>query len=168
MLFPIVVLTHTRLQSISSPQAGFTLTEAAVAIAVIGISITAFVMVMSSLNESASGTRNATGAAAAIQNQIDLIESDGPFNPQKNNADGTPQIPPELVLGTHITNNVPIYKEPTTGTIVAGTMTTTVTDMSPVVNGITLPLYCADVEVTYTYRNKSYTLRRSTLRASDI
>lgn len=160
--------TPLRSEPASLSQAGFTLTEAAVAIAVIAISMTTFVMTMSSLNESASVTRNSTGAAAAVQNQIDLILSDGPFNPQKTNSDGTPQIPPELVLGTHVTNNVSVYKEPTTGTIVSGTLTTTVTDMSPVLNGITLPLYRADVRITYTYRNKSYSVTRSTLRASDI
>jgi len=161
-------MTHNHLRPTAFPCAGFTLTEAAVAIAVIGISMTAFVITMTSLNQSASIARNATGAAAALQNQIDLIQSDGPFNPQKTNSDGSPQIPPELVLGTHVTNNIPIYKEPVAGTIVAGTMTTTVTDMSPVLNGITMPLYRADVQVTYTYRNKTYTLSRSTLRASDI
>jgi len=151
-----------------SRTAGFTLTEAVVAIALIGITITAFTMVMSSLNQSASVTRNATGASAALQNQIDLILSDGPFNPQKVNSDGTPQIPPELTLGTHITTNVPVYREPTMGIVVAGTLTTTVTDMSAVFNGITIPIYRADVRVTYTYRNKSYSFSRSTLRASDI
>ena len=148
--------------------AGFTLIEAVVAIALIGITITAFTMTMSSLNQSASVTRNATGASTALQNQIDLILSDGPFNPQKVNSDGTPQIPPELTLGTHVLTDVPIYREPTSGTVVAGTVTTTVTDMSAVLNGITLPIYRADVRVTYTYRNKSYSFARSTLRASDI
>jgi len=148
--------------------AGFTLTEAVVAIALIGITITAFTMTMSSLNQSASVTRNATGASTALQNQIDLILSDGPFNPQKVNSDGTPQIPPELTLGTHVSTNVPIYREPTSGIVVSGTLTTTVTDMSPVLNGIIMPIYRADVRVTYTYRNKSYSFARSTLRASDI
>ena len=148
--------------------AGFTLIEAVVAIALIGITITAFTMTMSSLNQSASVTRNATGASTALQNQIDLILSDGPFNPQKVNSDGTPQIPPELTLGTHVLTDVPIYREPTSGIVVAGTVTTTVTDMSAVLNGITLPIYRADVRVTYTYRNKSYSFARSTLRASDI
>jgi prepilin-type N-terminal cleavage/methylation domain-containing protein len=168
LFFSLQMTTHKHLRLTPFPQAGFTLTEAAVAIAVIGISMTAFVMTMTSLNESASITRNATGAAAVIQNQVDLIQSDGPFNPQKTNSDGSPQIPPELTLGTHITNGVPIYKEPVTGTIVSGTLTTTVVDVSPILNGITMPLYRADVQVTYTYRNKTYTLNRSTLRASDI
>ena len=138
------------------------------AIAIIGITMTAFVMTMSRLNESASITRNATGASTVLQNQIDLLVSDGPFNPQKTNSDGTPQIPPELVLGTHVIDNAPIYREPATGIVVSGTVTTTVTDMSVVLSGITMPIYQADVTVTYTYRSRNYTVRRSTLRASDI
>ncbi|HEY3661528.1 MAG TPA: hypothetical protein VGL24_00065 [Chthoniobacterales bacterium] len=149
-------------------EVGFTLTEAAIAICLIAISMTAVMMTMSRLNESASVARNSTGAAAAVQNQIDLILSDGPFNPQKTNEDGTPQIPPELVIGTHVTTNVPIYREPTTGIVVSGTMTTTVVDMSTVLAGITMPIYRADVSVTYNYRSRNYTLSRSTLRASDI
>jgi type II secretory pathway pseudopilin PulG len=149
-------------------QSAFTLTEAAMAIAIIGITMTAFMMTMSRLNESASITRNATGASTVLQNQIDLLVSDGPFNPQKTNSDGTPQIPPELVLGTHITNNAPIYREPATGVVVSGTVTTTVTDMSAVLSGITMPIYRADVTVTYIYRSRNYTVTRSTLRASDI
>lgn len=160
--------THLHRQTAALRIAAFTLTEAAVAIAVIGITMTAFVMAMSSLNQSASVTRNATGAAAVVQNQIDLILSDGPFNPQKTNADGTPQIPPELVVGTHVTNNVPIYQEPTTGIVVSGTLTTTIVDMSAALNGITMSTYRADVQVSYTYRSKTYSLSRSTLRTSDI
>jgi len=130
--------------------------------------MTAFMVAMTSLNQSASVARNATGAAAVIQNQIDLILSDGPFNPQKTNVDGTPQIPPELTLGTHTTSNVPIYREPATGIVVSGTLTTTVTDMSTTLNGIVMSTYRADIQVIYSYRNKSYNLTRSTLRTSDI
>lgn len=162
-------MTTQPLRHIASPQlAAFTLTEAAVAIALIGITMTAFMVAMTGLNQSASVARNATGAAAVVQNQIDLILSDGPFNPQKTNADGTPQIPPELVLGSHVTPNVPIYREPATGIVVSGTLTTTVTDMSTTLNGISMSTYRADVQVTYTYRSKSYSMTRSTLRTSDI
>ncbi|MGI8891417.1 MAG: hypothetical protein ACR2G0_11625 [Chthoniobacterales bacterium] len=161
--------------SISLPSAAarrkasaFTLTEAAIAIALIAVTMTSFIMAMSRLNESASIARNSTGAAAVVQNQIDLILSDGPFNPQKTNSDGSVQIPPELAVGTHITNNVPIYREPTTGIVVSGTMTTTIADMSTFVSGIKMPLYRADVKVTYNYRSRGYSLSRSTLRASDI
>jgi type II secretory pathway pseudopilin PulG len=153
----------------SSPHSNdaFTLTEAAISIVLIAITMTAFLMTMSRLNEFASVARNSTGAAAVVQNQIDLILSDGPFNPQKTNSDGTVQIPPELVVGSHVTSNVPIYREPTTGIVVSGTLTTTIVDMSTVLSGITMPIYRADVRVTYNYRSRNYSLARSTLRAAD-
>jgi prepilin-type N-terminal cleavage/methylation domain-containing protein len=149
-------------------ESGFTLLEAAVAIALIAIAMTAFTMTMSRLNEQASITRNSTGAGAVMQNQIDLLLSDGPFNPQKTNSDGTTQIPPELALGTHTTNNVAIYREPSTGIVVSGTLTTTVVDMSELLGSVTMSVYRADVELTYSYRSRTYTLKRTTLRASDI
>lgn len=149
-------------------ESAFTLLEAALSIALIAIAMTAFIMTMSRLNESASVSRNSTGAGAVLQNQIDLILSDGPFNPQKTNSDGSFQIPPELVVGTHVTPNVAIYREPTNGIVVSGTLTTTVVDMSTVLGGITMPVYRADVQINYTYRSRSYLVKRSTLRAADI
>ncbi len=160
--------TRPQLRSVACPQSAFTLIEAAIAISLIAITMTAFIMTMSRLNESAAVARNSTGADAVMQNQIDLLLSDGPFNPQKTNSDGTVQIPPELVIGTHITNNVPIYREPSTGIVVSGTLKTTIIDMSTVLSGITMPVYRADVEVSYTYRSRDYVLKRSTLRAADI
>jgi hypothetical protein len=130
--------------------------------------MTSFLIAMSRLNDSASVARNSTGAATVVQNQIDLLLSDGPFNPQKTNSDGTAQIPPELTPGTHVTNNVAIYREATTGIVVSGTLTTTVVDASTILNGVTMSTYRADVTVNYAYRNRTYSLRRSTLRASDI
>ncbi len=153
---------------IRSSESAFTLLEAALSIALIAIAMTAFLMTMSRLNESASVARNSTGAGAVMQNQIDLVLSDGPFNPQKTNSDGTAQIPPELVLGTHITPDVAIYREPNTGIVVSGTMTTTITDMSTVLSGVTMPVYRADIQVVYNYRSRSYLVKRSTLRAADI
>jgi type II secretory pathway pseudopilin PulG len=168
LLFSEQVTTPSPQRPAAFRQSAFTLLEAVIAICLISISMTAFTMTMSRLNEAASIARNATGADAVMQNQIDLILSDGPFNPQKTNADGTPQIPPELVVGTHVTNNVPIYREPANGIVVAGTLTTTVVDMSVALGGITMSLYRADVQVSYAYRSRNYVLKRSTLRAADI
>ena len=105
-----------------------------------------------------------------VQNQIDLILSDGPFNPQKTNADGTARSAPELVLGSHITRNVPIYREPATGIVVSGTLTTTGhRTMSTTLNwNRHRRSHRADVQVTHTYRSKSYSMTRSALRTSDI
>ena len=151
---------------------GFTFLEALVGIALIGIGVSCTVGALTKLNAIAGASRNATGAYTAVMNQIDLIQSDGPFNPQKTNTDGTPQIPPELQLGTQTQNNVAIYQDPKTGVIVAGTMTITVTDVSSTYNSgsINFPLtaYQAVVTVNYTYLSRNYSFTMTTIRTSDI
>ena len=151
---------------------GFTLLEAVVSITILGISVISTVGTLTKLNSIASMARNATGAYTAVMNQIDLIQSDGPFNPQKKNLDGTAQIPPELKIGTQTQNNVPVYQDPNTGVIVVGTMTTTVTDISSTYSygSITFPMtmYKAVVAITYTYLNRNYSFSMSTIRTSDI
>jgi type II secretory pathway pseudopilin PulG len=158
-----------------SPAAGFTLVEAVVAITLIGIGVVSAIGALTKFNSIASMSRNGTGACTAVMNQIDLIQSDGPFNPQKTNNDGTPQIPPELVLDTTrggplTQNNVVVYQYKDLANnkivIVQGTMTTSVTDLNP--GSTTTYLYKAVVTVTYTYLNRSYSFSMSTIRTSDI
>ena len=152
--------------------AAFSLVEAMICISTLAIGIASTVGALTQFNSIASISRNATGAYAAVMNQIDLIQSDSPFNPQKTNTDGTAQIPPELQLGTHTQNNVPVYKDPNTGVIVAGSMTTTVTDISSTyTSGSTnfpLTMYKAVVTLSYTYLNRNYSFSMSTIRTSDI
>jgi prepilin-type N-terminal cleavage/methylation domain-containing protein len=148
---------------------GFTLVETVVAIAVIGIGVVSTLGALTKFNSMADMSRNGTGVCAAALNQIDLIQSDGPFNPQKTNNDGTVQIPPELALGTQ-TKAVVVYQYKDVSNnnivIVPGTMTTTVTDINP--GTTTTYLYKAVVTVTYTYLNRSYSFSMSTVRTSDI
>src|SRR6266436_2051314 len=73
--------------------AAFTLAEVMMGITVLGIGIGSTVGALTKFNSIASISRNATGACAAVMNQIDLIQSESPFNPQKTNPDGTAQIP---------------------------------------------------------------------------
>ena len=151
--------------------AGFTLVEAVVAITLIGIGVASTLGALTKFNSIADMSRNGTGVCAAAMNQIDLIQSDSPFNPQKTNNDGTPQIPPELVLGTHTPASVVVYqyKDPVNNNnivIVPGTMTTTVTDLNP--GSTTVYMYKAVVTVTYNYLNRSYSFSMSTIRTSDI
>lgn len=154
---------------VKSSAAGFTLVEAVVAVTLIGIGVASTIGALTKFNSIASMSRNGTGACTAVMNQIDLIQSDGPFNPQKTNNDGTPQIPPELQLGTS-TKSVVVYqyKDPSNNNIVIvpGTMTTTVTDLNP--GSTTVYMYKAVVTVTYTYLNRSYSFSMSTIRTSDI
>ncbi len=72
---------------------GFTMIEAIVAISVLGIGVASTVGALTKFNSIAATSRNATGAYTVVMNQIDLFQSMSPFNPQKNNDDGTLQIP---------------------------------------------------------------------------
>jgi type II secretory pathway pseudopilin PulG len=160
---------HRRLRAFGA--GGFTLIEAVVSIGVIGIGVASTLGALTKFNSIAAMSRNSTGACAAVMNQIDLIQSDGPFNPQKTNNDGTVQIPPELVLGPHGPTDVVVYqyKDPLNNNkvvIVPGKMTTTVTDLNP--GSTTVYMYKAVVTVTYTYLNRSYSFSMSTVRTSDI
>lgn len=163
--------------------AGFTLVEAVVALSVLSVGIASTVGALTKFNSLASMSRNATGAYSAVMNQIDLIQSMSPFNPQKTNnnadCDGAvhTQIPKDYVsvcaggsatydmtVGTHTYSNVPVYQDPTSGVIVVGTMTVTVTDISG-----TIPnTYQFLVTINYTYLNRNYSFSMSTLRTSDI
>jgi type II secretory pathway pseudopilin PulG len=159
-------------RSTNRQSAAFTLLEAIVGVALLGIGVSCTVGALTKLNAIAASARNATGAYTAVMNQIDLIQSDGPFNPQKTNTDGSAQIPPELTIGTHTQNNVPIYQDPKTGVIVAGTMTTTVSDVSSTYTSgsttFSLIVYKAVVAITYTYLNRNYSYSMTTVRTSDI
>jgi type II secretory pathway pseudopilin PulG len=155
---------------------GFTLVEAVVAITLIGIGVASTLGALTKFNSIADMSRNGTGACAAVMNQIDLIDSDGPFNPQKTNNDGTPQIPPELILDVNrvppgpLTTPVVVYQYKdllnNNIVIVPGTLTTTVTDLNP--GSTTVYLYQAVVTVQYNYLNRSYSFSMTTVRTSDI
>ena len=176
-------------------RAAFTMLEAVVGIAVLGIGAASTIGALTKFNSISAISRNATGAYTVVMNQIDSFESMSPFNPQKTNPDGTPQIPKDLInnpptydmtVGTHIigykdpTNGVmsnqwPVYqyKNPSTGmtVVVKGTLTVAVTDVS----ATTAPnTYMAVVTITYNYLNHDgihqplYSFSMTTIRTSDI
>jgi type II secretory pathway pseudopilin PulG len=168
---------------------GFTLVEAVVAVTLIGIGVAGSLTALTKANSIASMSRNSTGAQTVAQNEIDRFLAYQPFNPQKMNAgadcDGVTriQVPKDynsicagtaptydLTVGTHVVPGVAIYKDPTSGVIVSGTMTTTIADVSPTYppTGATVPIYRATITVQYTYLNRTYTTTMSTLRVSDI
>jgi Tfp pilus assembly protein PilV len=169
--------------------AGFTLVEAVFAITLIGIGVAGSLTALTKANSIASMSRNSTGAQTVAQNEIDRFLALQPFNPQKMNTtadcDGVTriQVPKDypsicagnaptydLTVGTHVVNPVAIYKEPATGVIVSGTMTTVIQDVSPTYapTGAVVPVYRATVTVDYTYLNRSYKTTMSVLRVSDI
>ena len=142
---------------------GFSLVEVLVAISLIGIAVVSTFYALSSANQSSFVGRLYTGAITAAQNQIDLILSDMPFNPQY----GSSQIPPELTIGT-ATATVPVYVDPITKFTVNGTMTTVVQNTGTTLNSYNLNIYRATVTITYTFKKRNYTVVMNTMRAPDI
>jgi prepilin-type N-terminal cleavage/methylation domain-containing protein len=143
----------------------FTLVEVMVAMSVIGIGIATTVTALTNLNSLASISRDYTGAYSAAMYQIDKILSDAPFHP--NPKDPTYNIPAVLTLGSTLETNIPIYQDPNGGTVVSGTRTTTVTDVSTTYSSVPLTMYQATVKIDYTYRSRPYTFSMSTLRVAD-
>ena len=130
--------------------------EVVVAISLIGIGLSTTIATLTKFNAFASQSRNATGAYAAAMNQIDAIQSATPFTPPG-------QIPTVFTLGVHAAQAVSVYEDANSNTIVPGTQTTTVADVSA--GGVTI--YRATVTVNYTYLGRPYSYSMQTLRASD-
>jgi hypothetical protein len=219
--------------------------EAVCAIALIGVGVASVMGALTKFNAIAATSRNATGASAVLQNQVDLFQSMSPFNPQKGQIPKDTVYPlsptydmtvgtqhqiyykdPTLPLVVQPTNAWPVYREParwtyanaaalagatgfsaadigqlayqsdtqtyyrlqtptptwsqdsTNGLIVIGTMTCTVTDISPT-PGTAPCIYQAVFTITYNYLSHDglshngvtfppYSLSMSVIRASDI
>src|SRR5438046_3171600 len=108
------------------PVLGFTLAEVLVATSLLGLLAGSAIWTLTQANSYAAVSRLRTGAENAAQNQIDLILTDGPFNPQNT----PPEIPAELQVGTSAPQTVTIYTEPSGADgathAVTGQMVTTV------------------------------------------
>lgn len=149
--------------------AAFTIAEVTVAIGLFGIIAGSSVSALIRMNTNAALCRLQTGASTVAQNQIDLILSDAPFNPQYN------QIPPELTTGPNNPTNagtstnptVPVYTDPSTNMQVLGWMTTDVKDTNTTLNGKVLYIYQATVTVSYKFKGRQYSVQMSTMRPSD-
>ncbi len=150
-------------------QRAFTLVEVLVATAVLGVLAGSSIWALVQANNYASIARLYTGAMTAAQNQIDVVMTDGPFNPQYT----PPQAPPALALGSSAPQTVTIYTEPAGSGgqphTVTGQMVTTVSKINVMAKG-TLPLdvYSATVVVTYTFRSKNYRVQLHAMRSSDV
>ena len=144
----------------------FTLIEVMVAVSMLGIAAAASVEALLRMNLHAALCRLQTGASTIAQNQIDLILSDSPFNPQYS------EIPPELTIGTTNTGTstaptVAVYTDPSSSAKVLGWMTTTVANTNSVLNGNTLYVYQVTVTVSYYYKGKLYSVSMATMRCAD-
>ncbi len=164
----MVLTPNTMKLSTCLRNAAFSLAEVMVAVGVFGIMASASIVALNQMNNRAFISRCQTGASTVAQNQIDLILSDMPFNPQKS------QVPPELTIGTttkgSVTNpTVPVYTDPRVGGIVVnGWMTTTITDTATTVSGVALNVYRVRVIVNYKFRGKTYAVTMNTIRCSDV
>jgi type II secretory pathway pseudopilin PulG len=69
---------------------GFTLVEAVVSVALIGVGVASTLGALTKFNSIAAISRNGTGAAAVLITQTDLFQSMSPFNPQKMNQNAEP------------------------------------------------------------------------------
>jgi type II secretory pathway pseudopilin PulG len=88
--------------------AAFTMLEAIVGIAVLGIGAASTIGALTKFNSFAAMSRNATGAYTVVMNQIDLFQSMSPFNPQKTNPDLTLQVP-KYIEPSNNPYNLPTY-----------------------------------------------------------
>ena len=137
------------------------LIEMMVGLMMLVIAATTIFCGLTQMNRIASGARLFTAAQFIVQSNINTIQADSPFVPQNS------EIPTELTLGTTSSNGVPIYVDPSTGsTVVSGTLTTTVTNISN--TSLSEYAYRATVQLTYSYRSKVYQVAESTVRGSDL
>lgn len=160
-------MKHTR----SHSRSAFVFAEVLVSLGIFGITAGVSLVALNQMNNRAFVARCQTGASTVAQNQIDLILSNMPFNPQKS------QVPPELALGTKNTGSstaptVPIYTDPVTQEVlVNGWMTTTVEDLNKThpATGNKLNMYRATVSVYYRFKGRTYPpVVMSTIRCSDL
>ena len=146
--------------AIQSRNRGFTLVEAVIGLMILVLAASVIFFAFSQMNRLASVARLYTAAQFIVQSNIDTIQNDTPFIPQSG------QIPSELTVGVTSSNNVPIYVDPATNnTVVSGTLTTTVSNISNA--SLTEYAYLATVQLAYTYRSTTYQVVESTIRGSD-
>jgi len=167
----------------SSAQAGFTLAEVLIAVAILGLVAASIIWGLSQLNFYATSSRLTTAAQTLAQNQIDLLLTKGPFNPQLSPPDyPTPNVLQTGAAGAPYTYysdpvtgtisgspiTVPIYTDPTTNQqVVTGTIATTNKNASFAVGGTGLNVVQSTVVVSYIFRSRTYNVIMNTMRTSD-
>jgi type II secretory pathway pseudopilin PulG len=151
-----------------SPQeAAFSIAELMVACGILAIAAAAAIGSLVRMNHNAALSRLQTGASTIVQERIDHILEDGPFNLRKN------QIPDMLVVGTQTIGTeanptIPIYSDPATKEVmVLGWLTSTVTETNRAYGPWSVKVRNADVTVGYKFRGKPYTVRMCTVRSPD-
>ena len=144
--------------------AGFTLAEVIIAGALLAVLISGSVTALTQLNRWATAARLRTIAQAVAQQRIDLIETT-PWQ-----VVGT--RPAVLTAGTTTENNVPLNNDDynaATSLVSAYTNldTQVLSTRTTVITNLTTTTIQATVTVTFTYRNRPFSISLNTLRATD-
>jgi len=152
-----------KLPGVGTHCGGFTFIEIMVALAIVAVVAAAAFWSLTAANRQASANRLFTAGQAIAQNQIELFQTDGPFNPQLN------QIPLSLQIDTRAKQNVVIYTDPLNdNVIVTGTLTTTVSDPGITFSGANLNMRQVTVKLNYTYAGHNYVVSMNSMRTSDL
>jgi len=148
-------------------QAAHSLVEIMVACGMLAIASAAAIGSLIRMNHNAALSRLQTGASTIVQERIDKILEDKPFNPRKS------QIPEVLEVGTKTIGSesnptVPVYTDPVTGDVlVYGWLTSTVTESIHAYGPWEIKARNADVTVAYKFRGRPYSVRMATVRTPD-
>ena len=144
--------------------AGFTLVEVLIAGTLLAVLISGSVTALTQLNRWATAARLRTIAMAVAQQRIDLIETT-PWQ-----LVGT--RPALLTAGSVTENNVPLNNDDyNAATSLVSPYTTldsqVMSTRTTVISDLTARTLRATVTVTFTYRNRPFTITLNTLRATD-
>ena len=143
--------------------AAFTFTEIVVAISLVAMVAAAAFWSLTGANRQAAAHRLFTAAQSIAQNQIEMFQTDGPFNPQLN------QVPLELQIDTRQKTDCTIYTDPhNNSTVVTGTLTTKVSDPAISLGGVSLNMRQITVKLNYSYAGHNYVVSMNTMRTSDL
>ncbi|MGC3988209.1 MAG: type II secretion system protein [Chthoniobacteraceae bacterium] len=162
---------------------GYTIAEVLVALAVIGLFASSLMWGLTMMNNYAVLGRLYSGAMEAVQEQIDLVLTDGAFSPNNNTSAPVSGITPRYNIELPVLSSgssssatatsVPIYLSDSSKTVeVDGTMTTKVENTGTTYNLISgnstnLNIYRITVTMIFTYRGKTYSVTSATMRAPD-
>jgi type II secretory pathway pseudopilin PulG len=142
----------------------FTLTEILITSGIIIIVGATATFALTLINKYAISARVQASAQSIVMNQIDQILTRGPYVPTNT----PPDVPAILKTGTTVTNNVPVFTDPESGSVVVtGTLTTDIQDSGASSNGTPLNVLKAAVTLNYTFAGKGLTVVMNTLRAPD-
>lgn len=142
----------------------FTLTEILITSGIIIVTAATAMYALSMINRYAASARVQASATEVVQHQIDQILTRGPYVP----TNVPPDVPTVLTSGATVANNVPVFTDPESGSVlVGGTLTTTIADSGATCNGASLYVLKAAVVLNYTFAGKGFTVAMDTLRAPD-